>query len=63
MPQFADKKTDISCLRVREVKKDTFFGKIYRGDNKNLKKHGIETNSPVVVQVFFRKYSLNSIDP
>jgi len=51
MPYFTDKNIDVNCLRVRERRKDTFFGKIYRGDSKSLKKLGIETNCPVVIQI------------
>jgi len=51
MPQFVERKIDLECLRVREMRKDLSFGKIYRGNNKTLKKFAFETNMSIVAQV------------
>lgn len=53
MPEFAGAQNDVSLLRVREVRKDLFFGKIYRDHSKNLKRLGVETNMSIVAQVAF----------
>ena len=58
MPQFAEKKVDPDCLRIREMRKDLSFGRIYRGNNKNLKKHAIETNMNIVAQALDKPENL-----
>ena len=40
-----------SHVRVREMRKDMFFGKILRGDKKLLKKFDLSNNTAIVVQV------------
>ena len=38
-------------VRVREMKKDLFFGNIVRGDKRQLKWIDINNEAPLVVQV------------
>lgn len=41
-----------SCVRVREMRKDMFFGKILRNDKKQLKKFDLGSSTALVVQVY-----------
>jgi len=59
MPQFSERKIDSECLRIREMRKDLSFGKIYRGNNKTLKKFAFETNMNIVAQVMDKSENLS----
>ena len=51
MPRFAEYNATPDRLRLRELRKDMFFGRVLKGHNKTLKKLGLETNMGLVVQV------------
>jgi len=59
MPYFSTKPISEDCLRLREVKKDLFFGKVYRGNAFSLKSIGIENNSSIVAQILNGPEDLN----
>jgi len=62
MPKFAAfAAPDIptSKIRVREMRKDMFFGKILRNDKKLLKKFDLKTNSSLVVQLLEKVENLD----
>jgi len=51
IPNIASLNPTADRVRVRELKKDGQFGKIFRGNQKTLKKLGFETNMRIVAQV------------
>jgi len=63
MPKFHDYiNIALGQIRIREMRKDMFFGKILRNDQKQIKKFDLSTNSSVVVQFLSQPENLDEND-